>query len=440
MRIACVANINNMMFILCRYLRDEGFDAELITLADEPAHFSPSADSYKDDYLSYYTVLPFTKSTVYSPEAILEIGRKLGAYDFYIGSDIAPALLALIGKKLDVFVPHGSDIYALPFEIERPLKTNKVWWLREKTTLRKFQEIGIRYTTTILFPDEYDIHFPFKNKLKTEAVYHNTSGPMVYIPQYENITKNEEVQHLPNFERFAQLRAENDLLIFSHSRHNGFHLQPSLAMHQKGNDVLIRGFANFVKKASHLRCKLILFDYGMDVEASKRLIEILEIEEFIVWMPMMQRKEIMLGLNMADISCGQFDNSWLTCGVVNETLASNIPLLHFREDTLYTRDYATLYPIMNAKTDKEIEERISQYMTEPLSFKQDAQNGAAWLHQYTVQNPIRIIKKMIESKAVDTTNLSEEVLKECQQILTNHRNHDKRLRIIAKLKNYFVKA
>ena len=115
MRIACVANINNMMFILCRYLRDEGFDAELITLADEPAHFSPSADSYKDDYLSYYTVLPFTKSTVYSPEAILEIGRKLGAYDFYIGSDIAPALLALIGKKLDVFVPHGSDIYALPF-------------------------------------------------------------------------------------------------------------------------------------------------------------------------------------------------------------------------------------------------------------------------------------------------------------------------------------
>ena len=47
---------------------------------------------------------------------------------------------------------------------------------------------------------------------------------------------------------------------------------------------------------------------------------------------------------------------------------------------------------------------------------------------------------MIESKAVDTTNLSEEVLKECQQILTNHRNHDKRLRIIAKLKNYFVKA
>jgi len=178
MRIACVANINNMMFILCRYLRDEGFDAELITLADEPPHFSPSADSYSDDYLTYYTVLPYTKSTIYSPEAVADISSQLDGFDFYIGSDIAPALLALIGKKLDVFIPHGSDIYALPFEIERPLKTNKVWWLREKTTLRKFQEVGIRYTETILFPDEYDIHFPFKHKLKTGANYHNTSGPM----------------------------------------------------------------------------------------------------------------------------------------------------------------------------------------------------------------------------------------------------------------------
>ena len=154
----------------------------------------------------------------------------------------------------------------------------------------------------------------------------------------------------------------------------------------------------------------------------------------------MHRKEIMLGLNMADIACGQFNNSWLTCGVVNETLASNIPLLHYREDTLYTSDYETLYPIMNAKTDQEIEERISQYMTNPLRFKQNAQNGAAWLHHYTVQNPIRIIKKMIKAKAVDTTNLAEEVVKECQQILTSHRNQDKLLRIIAKMKNYFIKA
>ncbi len=437
MRIACVANINNMMFILCRYLRDEGFDAELITLADEPPHFSPSADSYNHDYLTYYTVLPFTKSTIYSPEAIAHISSTLDGFDFYIGSDIAPALLALIGKKLDVFIPHGSDIYALPFEIERPLKTNKVWWLREKTTLRKFQELGIRHTETILFPDEYNIHFPFKDKLKTEAVYHNTSGPMVYIPQYENLTENDAIKNLPNFKVFEKLRTENDLLVFSHSRHNGFHLSPSLTIHQKGNDILINGFAKFIQNHPQLTCKLVLFDYGMDVDASKTLVEVLGIEHDVVWLPLMQRKEIMLGLNMADISCGQFDNSWLTCGVVNETLASNKPLLHYREDSLYQQDYESLYPLLNAQTADQIATQLGVYLDNPENVKQEAKEGSKWLDRYTVQNPIKIIRTALNAKTQPSIHLSPETLKECELILSHHRSQDKRLRIIAKVMNYF---
>jgi len=338
MKVACLANINNMMFILCRYLRDEGHEVELITLSDEPEHFQPGADAYDSDFEDYYTVLPITKSRLYKPKSIELVREKLTDFDFLIGTDIAPTLASLAGRTLDVFIPHGSDIYDLPFTGKRNKGTNKVWWLWEKETLSKIQRIGIEETTTILFPDEYDIHFPFKHKLNTKATYHNTSGPMVYIPQYYELDKNPLAKNLEHYAFFKKLKTENDLVIFSHSRHNGFNLPDKLAIHQKGNNILIKGFADFVNSQKELKVKLVFFEYGMNVEASKLLVQEYGIEDNVIWMPLMPRREIMFGLNMADISCGQFDNSWLTCGVVNETLASDKPLLHFRNDELYTND------------------------------------------------------------------------------------------------------
>ncbi len=437
MKIACLANMNNMMFVLCRYLRDSGFDTHLITLSDEPSHFTPASDTYSDEYLNYFSVLPYTKSTIYTEEAITEIKAALDGFDFYIGTDIAPALLALVGKKLDVFIPHGSDLYSFPFETTRPPKSNKVWWLREKQTLRKFQLTGIQHTSVILFPEEYNIRFPFKDKLNTGAKYYNTSGPMVYSPQYKGITENEAVKALPNFNLFSRLRAENELLIFSHSRHNGFHKDPSVVLYQKGNDILIKGFASFVKNRPSLTCQLILFEYGRNVEASKTLIESLGIKEYVSWMPIMPRNEIMFGLNISDIACGHFKTSWLTCGVVNETLASNKPLIHNRDDALYIEDYKTLYPLLNVKTADDVTTRLSDYMKNPEKYKKEAEEGSKWLLEHTVQYPLEIIKKTIKNKPAKSTDLPLTEQSNGLQLLKNHRREDKRLRITAKLKNYF---
>lgn len=437
MKIACLANMNNMMFVLCRYLRDEGYDVHLITLSDEPVHFTPSADTYSNDYLNYFSVLPYTKSTIYSEEAIAAVKSKLDEFDFFIGTDIAPALLALIGKKLDVFIPHGSDVYTFPFETERPSKTNEVWWLREKDTLRKFHLTGIEYTSVILFPEEYNIRFPFKNKLKTGATYYNTSGPMVYSPQYKNITANPRVQALPTFEFFSRLRAENDLLVFSHSRHNGFHKDPTVVLYQKGNDILIKGFANFTKSHPDISSKLILFEYGRNVDASKTLIKTLNIEENVVWMPIMPRNEIMFGLNISDMACGHFKTSWLTCGVVNETLASDKPLLHNRDDVLYEDDYPELYPILNVKSPEDVTNWLASYVKEPDKFKKEAEAGSKWLLEHTVHYPLQIIKETIEKKSQDSISLPETVKNSGVKILKHHRRKDKRLRFIAKMKNYF---
>ncbi len=414
MKVACIGNINNMMFILCRYLRDKGVNASLFILEDEPVHFRPEADSYDDDYLSYTTILEVSKYSLYDKKSINILSSQLGDFDFYIGSDIAPALLTLIDRSLDVFIPHGSDIYALPFHERRKKGANKVWWLREKTTLGKLQKIGIKTIPTILFPDEYNIHFPFKHKLKTVATYYNTSGPMVYAPQYKNLESNPSIQKLNYYKFYTELKANNDLIIFSHSRHNGFNLEDKLAIHQKGNDILIKGFALFLQTNKQLKSKLILFDYGMNVDASKQLIEDLNIEKLVVWMPLMQRKEIMFGLNLSNLSCGQFDNSWLTCGVVNETLASEIPLLHYRADELYEKDYDDLYPLLNANTPEEIAKLIHHYIQHPETVEAEAKKGAIWLNKYTVENPLKIILNQLDNAEIKqnaNTNLINKILR-----------------------------
>ena len=100
---------------------------------------------------------------------------------------------------------------------------------------------------------------------------------MVFIPQYDDLANNPYVKDLQWYPFFKKLREENDLIIFSHSRHNGFNLSAEMAIHQKGNNILIDGVANFVKTHPKVKTKLIFFEYGMDVDASKDLIKAYEI-------------------------------------------------------------------------------------------------------------------------------------------------------------------
>lgn len=53
MRVACVDNMNHMMFSLTRFLRDRGIRADLLLSDDTPPHFHPSADSFDDEYRAW---------------------------------------------------------------------------------------------------------------------------------------------------------------------------------------------------------------------------------------------------------------------------------------------------------------------------------------------------------------------------------------------------
>lgn len=399
MKIACIGNMNNMMFTLCRYLRDYNMDAHLFLFNDEAGHFLPGADTYDEKYKAYTATLPVGRANLFQVKQNRKKLKEIfSGFDFFIGTDLAPALMALIGKQLDVFVPHGTDIYHFPF-ITKPDKTvNKIYWARSIYLVGLLQKIGAQQAPVILFPDEYDIHFPFKKKLNCKGKFHNTSAPMVYATQYHDPAVKALFKNLGHYHLFETVRNKYNMVVFSHSRQNGFDLEGKERIHYKGNDSLIKGFSGFVKQHPSVSAGLVLFEYGMNVKASKDLVISCGIEDKVIWMPKMDRKEIMAGLMTADIGCGIFGSSWLTCGVVNEVLAVGKPLLHFRDDSLYVKDYASLYSLLNAHSAAEITAALSKYVAQTEKIKNESTEGTAWLEKYTVEQPLGIIGKAVQAQ------------------------------------------
>ncbi len=395
MKIACIGNMNNIQFTLCRYLRDKGLDAHLFLFSDEAIHFLPEADSYTTEFKKFTNTLDISKETLFDRSRVKNVKKILEEFDFFIGTDVAPALLRLINRKLDIFIPHGSDIYSFPFDTKFTKGVNKVWWLRTIWFTGKLQLEAIENCELIIFPDEYETHFPYRSKLKSGPTFVDGTAPMLYTPQYSELNKisPDSLQHAKNF---LAIREKFDLIIFSHARQNGSKLSEKDKIHEKGNDKLIKGFAQFCRNQPNSNACLILFEYGMDIDSAKKLIEQESIESRVIWMPKMQRKEIMYGLSLSDISCGEFENSWLTCGVVNESLALNKPLLHFRDDKLYESNYAELYFLLNAFSEGDITSQIEKFNQAKKETNQKASAGSKWLEKYTVNRPVHLITEKIQ--------------------------------------------
>ena len=117
--------------------------ATFISFDDEAEHFLPEADSYDDSYKLYTTQLSIGKASLSSFPSIKKVKQIFKNFDFFIGTDVAPALMALIGKKLNIFLPHGSDIYEYPFPEKPDQFSDKVWWVKERYFIGRIQKIGI---------------------------------------------------------------------------------------------------------------------------------------------------------------------------------------------------------------------------------------------------------------------------------------------------------
>lgn len=389
MKVACIGNMNNNFFALVRHLRDRGIDAELL-LFNEQGQFLPHTDTYNLEYQKYTKQLTWDYRQFFQPGLKLKIVEDIKKYDFIIGSYYVPAFLNLIGRKLDLFLPYGGDLYQLPFIRKKkniPLISRK----NIRSEIAIYQLNGIK-ESRYLFLRETDPEFESiiaQTGFSGERI--KLDPPIIYTNDYckEGIDKFYHYTHWHH--EFKKIRNENDLIIFHHPRHSWKY--PPNKWSDKSNHILLEGYSRFIKYNSNLKSKLITLEYGPDLDFSKSLIQELGIVDYIKWFPPMYRKDIMVGISMSDLGAGQFSIGGITYGVILEYLAMNIPVMGYRDDILFSKYYDSLYPMMNAKTPEDIEKHLENYVENKQFYKLMANDSNLWFRENVIEKPLN---KMIE--------------------------------------------
>lgn len=395
--------MNNNFFSLVRYLQDRGYDAELLLL-NELDHFTPEADSFSEDYKNYTTQLTWM-NTAFEDIDPARIRKDVERFDFIIGCGYAPAFLAKAGIQLDLFLPYGSDFYELPFQRKKlrmsanpwQMKTNHTVW-KKVNEVYKCQYEGIRtvrHLLTVVPPDfgEKDLA-KYGPDLKKRMEFGIT--PMIYLPSYENYLEQEEVKASAYFKKFAEARDKYDFLIFCQTRHNWFEVEDIWA--DKGNDILIYGYADFVKNNPELNAGMILFEYGDDVAKSKELIAQLGLTDRVEWFPTMKRKELMIGVAIADVCAGQLRTGVLMYGSLIEILAMGKPVLANRKLGEEANDYPWMYPLLQSETRAKVTSNLQSVLDDAEQIGANAVDGRRWLQECVIDQSMGIIERMIKDK------------------------------------------
>jgi len=382
MKIACIGNMNNMVFPICRYLYDLDYEVTLFLL-DEYEHFLPNADA--DNVNINIVDLGWNEETFsnVSKEKIISI---FNGYDFFIGTDYSAAYLSKGGIRMDIYMPVGSDLFLYPF------KTFNSWlpktWEIEKYKCARNQLWGIRQAKNLScdITNELieDIFIKIKPVGKRIAVL-----PLLYLkngtyPSAE--LPNNLVPFLKHFEasKFA---------VMQHCRQSWEYAKQN--PHYKANDKLIKGFEEFSKDKNGVM--LVLLEYGEHVENSKTLIAELGIDNRVIWLPKMLRKHLMHFINLADMSVGELGNSWLSYGAVHEALACKVPFMGYRKDELYNTQYKELYSMINVATPEEVADRLEYYYHNREELATMGEQGHDWLLNYAINPSVQKVLEIIKN-------------------------------------------
>lgn len=381
--------MNNNAYTLARYLRDRGIDAHVLLLDIEPPHFHPAADSYDRSYQAFTHTVAWGAPFGFRRTPSTAIARDLAPYDFLIGCGPAPAFVRRAGRRLDVFLPFGTDFLEYPF-----LKVVNPRYQLDYIAFSQTQRKAIREARWVhLDVSNSDFERSFL-RLRCRGRRLTAPLPVVYTPIHSPATIERYHDRTHWHTEFRNVRENHDLMIFHHSRH--YWKTTASEISRKANDNLIRGLAQFIAQKPDVRTVLVTMEYGVDVNASKQLIANLGIENHVAWFPQMARKDLMVGLGMADIGTGEFHRSWFSFGTMYETLAMGKPLMHYRRDELYSATYPKLYPLINVATAEEIAAALTDYVERPEHFRQMGELGRQWLLKYVIDDVLNEYTKLID--------------------------------------------
>ena len=239
----------------------------------------------------------------------------------------------------------------------------------------------------------------------TEKVLKNNNIDYVnmHTPQYYNL---DEFPFLPpnnNMSNIFSKIEHSEFNIFSFMRHLWIFDEEKYSKNNwdkfnKNNDWLIKGFRKFLDE-SKVNAKLFLSNWGPDVFETKELVELLQLNDFVVWLPLLPRREVGFLLSRAaDLGVGEFVCSkgemWGSTGW--ENLATGIPFLQSINYTNFEflQEFGYELPpfTLNVQSAEDVAKHMLGCYNDKNKIKQQAKENIKWFNE---NNGISLSKKWI---------------------------------------------
>ncbi len=391
MKIALIGNMNNNFFSIMRYLRDLGLDAHLFMYENQYDHFKPEKDTYHiEEYQPYIHILPIVESV----KGLFFLDKKrikllLKEYDFFIGSGFAPALFYRLDTPLDIFIPHDDG---LEHTSNMPLTFVTILKNLVRRYVTHLQVKGLQKNTTkVIASGVQDITNNALERVGLTQKYIKKYLLMVYLEEENN----------PELKTIIEKIKKHDFIIFSHTRHVWQEDALEVQIKEdggKGLNKLIIAYSQFIKKNHNSKPLLVFFEYGQDVEASKELIKELQIEEYVLWLNLMPRKDILQLIGYADIVVDSLcATMWGGVGWEGLTRGKILMQNIVQSDEEYKEEMGHNLPfILKAFTIEEVEKHLNDFVLNRKFYLDKASQNREWFDKYAGVGLAKEYKEIIE--------------------------------------------
>lgn len=358
MKILFAGNVANNGYMEARLMRKNGFDAYVLLEKNppqnyDPLRFDPNLNNYPD------WVLFYDKNKSSWKIDILKIMRSFdiiqGHYD--------QVIFGFFSRKPLVSQIVGSDLTELAI-------TNSI-----RGRLLRF---AYKNSKAVLF--DGPTQKPILDRLKIKKIIF---FPMLFDTEFFKPQKTPKGEFSGKFVVFHPTYLDWNV---------------------KGNDILIKGFTNFVK--TNPQSILIIVDRGIDAKRTHDLVKKLSIEKNVHFLlGPLTSTTLRKYYNLSDVVADQFCAGNLGA-IARETLCSGKPLLTYYLEKEYASLYGEAQPAINASNVSEVSQQLKLLQNE--NTRNDFEKkGIAWANKYHSQELIFQRMKILYEMILDNKSFEE---------------------------------